>query len=299
MFGLEPTDRFAVLGSPVHSLWAYAAFRADQLGARCLGIDRLDKQHLSQLIDSEISVIYAVPELLVAAAKVLVRETKGAPFVRRVLLGGGAVGPTFPFEIVQKAFPSAQLWVFYGSAEASFVGYSRVIPDGDHFPGKQRASMLVNHRYHPFPGVELKIQADQTIWVKSPMTIAPNQWIATGDLGRCLENGQFEWLGRATRQLCLKGVKYSPEPIEQMLACEFQTHHLAILQSLQGPVLCMVGSTQQLPSLTQINERIRRADQDFPLTRRVVSLPDHVWPLTAAGKTDWSALQKLLVAELR
>ena len=37
-FGITAQDRFAVLGSELHSLWGYAHFRAELVGTPCVGV---------------------------------------------------------------------------------------------------------------------------------------------------------------------------------------------------------------------------------------------------------------------
>jgi long-chain acyl-CoA synthetase len=304
-FGLTAQDRFAVLGSPSHSLWDYAHCRAAQLEAPCVGLSASDiaawsASALKKWNAISPTVLYGVPELVATFARQLQRHAQPALVVRMVLLGGGPVSPSFPAGLMQSIFPNACLWSFYGTAETSFIGYRRL---------EAPTFML-------FPSVEVDIQAegDQAgigeIWVRSPMTITPQVWVNTGDLGQWAEGpwaarARLRLLGRAARQLVIKGEKYLVEPIEQALMQRFGLGHVALLANREGQVCCLMAgcSVEAMaggpapvhgPSLEQVNAACRDHDPGFPGVRRVITLAAKDWPTTLAGKTNFLALRGLL-----
>ncbi len=278
VFGLGPTDRFAVLGDPDHSLWAYAQFRAKLIGREFLGLRKPDEPNLTQLQSSRSTVLYGVPELVVSVARRLAKSHKTLPSIRCILLGGGSLPTRAPLDLIRRIFPKADIWMFYGSAEASFIGYAA--------PGQP---------YKAFPEVELEIRDDKSIWVRSPMTVSPGAWVNTGDLGCWGESGRFEIIGRVSRQLQLKGKKYLTEPMEHRLSTGLDLDRVALLQDRSGHVCCICARSGPAlefpdPTLVRVNQLIRECDPDFPLVRRIQTLAFGAWPLTRSGKTNWRAL---------
>jgi long-chain acyl-CoA synthetase len=297
-FGITAQDRFAVLGSERHSLWGYAHFRAELVGARCVGVSSQVlsslKVETSQQWDAQApTVLYGVPELVTTFARLLQRQRRAAPSVRLLLLGGGPVSPAFPMKLVASVFPAACLWSFYGTSETSFVGYRRL-------PVTYEQGHL-QEAYQPFPSVQVDIRVEGDsdevgeIWVKSPMTITPDVWVNTGDLGQWALNGGFRLLGRANRQLVIKGEKHLVEPVEEALMRQFGLERLVLLVDDLGQVCClMVSSGGEALSLEQVNEAMRSQGPSLPGVRQVIALRAEDWPLTLAGKTDFLALQTWL-----
>jgi long-chain acyl-CoA synthetase len=300
-FGLSAQDRFAVLGSEHHSLWDYVHFRAEQLAAPCVGLTVSEiaawsprSPHQWNAVSP--TVLYGVPELVVTLARQLQRYAQPALNVRMLLLGGGPVSPSFPMSLMQPIFPSASFLSFYGTAETSFIGYRR----------------LEAPTYALFPAVELDIRAERDgggigeIWVRSPMTITPEAWVNTGDLGSWADGGRLHLLGRANRQLVVKGEKHLVEPLEEALMRQFGLERVALLANSQGQVCCLIAdcsgetgvggpeSAHEL-SLKQVNAAYRDHAPNFPGVRRVIMLTSKEWPNTLAGKTDFVALRKFLV----
>lgn len=306
VFAITPEDRFAVMGSNGHSLWAYAEFRAQCLGAPFLGVSPSVILHDSSSLQMRWSavapsVVYGVPELVAAAARRFHRRSYAAVSVRIILLGGGPVPPSFPMSKVHATFPNARIWSFYGSAEASFIGYA-----------------ALGSPYKAFPTVQLTIQESGEIWVQSPMTITPSRPMFTGDLGQWASEGGFHVLGRAARQLVVKGEKYVVEPLERALMSQFGGSQLALMADGRGRVVCVLtrarGDAQDLTtskvagvdglptpvdpaarlSCQQLNAVLRSIRPDFPGVRRIALLDAAEWPLTLANKTDFLALQEFL-----
>ena len=278
VFGLDPTDSFAVLGDPNHSLWAYAKFRAELIGSEFLGFRTPDRPNLTQLQSTRSTVLYGVPELVLSVARRLAKSHKTLPSIRCILLGGGSLPTRAPLDLIRRIFPKADIWMFYGSAEASFIGYA-----------------ALGQPYRAFPGVEVDIHDDKSICVRSPMTVSPSAWVNTGDLGCWVESGRFEIIGRVSRQLQVKGKKYLTEPMEHRLSTRLDLDRVALLQDRSGHVCCICARSGPAlefpdPTLARVNQVIRECDPDFPLVRRIQTLAFGAWPLTGSGKTNWQAL---------
>jgi acyl-CoA synthetase (AMP-forming)/AMP-acid ligase II len=295
VFGLEGADRFAVLGHPDHSLWAYVRFRAQICSSAFLGVSQFNSKSVQDINQFQPTVLYGVPELVLTAARLLTRAGQTLASVRLVLLGGGPVPVGFSERELRGAFPNGEVWTFYGTAETSFIGFARPFEP-----------------YRCFPSVEVQICDGGEIWVRSPLTISPSEWINTGDLGRWSDSVSrtgkdasrlFEVTGRASRQLMVKGVKYPVEGVEraltQALSHTVELERMALVADVRG-VTCLVfspsavaGAIYDKPSsmdLEQVNALIQQDFRGFPTVRRVVRLFTVDWPLTPAGKTNWQVL---------
>jgi acyl-CoA synthetase (AMP-forming)/AMP-acid ligase II len=215
--------------------------------------------------------------------------------VRLMLLGGGPVPVGFSERELRGAFSNGEVWTFYGTAETSFIGFARLFEP-----------------YRCFPSVEVQICDEGEIWVRSLMTISPDEWINTGDLGRWSDSVSrtgkdasrlFEVMGRASRQLMVKGMKHPVEPVEraltQALSHTVELERMALVADVRG-VTCLVfspaavaGAVCEMPSsigLEQVNALVQQEFPGFPMVRRLVRLGTADWPLTPAGKTNWQVL---------
>ncbi len=297
VFGLEEADRFAVLGHPDHSLWAYVRFRAQIGSSAFLGVSQFNSKSIQDLNRFQPTVLYGVPELVMTAARLLTRTNQTFASVRLVLLGGGPVPVGFSERTLRKTFPNAEVWTFYGTAESSFIGVARLFEP-----------------YRCFPSVKVQIRDEGEIWVRSPMTISPDEWINTGDLGRWADSAGgmnksrerlFQVVGRASRQLMVKGVKHPVEEVEKVLMQAFQ-HRLgldrvALIADNRGVIFLVISPPTEVGpvydatlsiGLEEVNALIQQNFQGFPVVRRLVALRASDWPITAAGKTNWHALRQ-------
>ncbi len=191
--GTSEGDRVGVLGSLGYSIHAYAAFEALHLGADVLLLSgmRPDRQ-MAALAQMGATVIYATPtQLRLLGQK---GNVEPAPATRRVMIGGAACDQT-TLEAVERQFPNAEIYGFYGSSETSFVSTAK-LDSGQKGQGQLFPRVEVKIR----PGPETTIEGTQTgeIWVRSPMVFSgyagpgadqcPESWFDgyffTGDVGR-------------------------------------------------------------------------------------------------------------------
>ena len=286
VFCLNNDERYAVAGSPSHSLWAYVHFRANYEQQPCLGISKFQSHAFKRLYEAKPSVLYSTPQIAALCTATMVRDNQVVPSLHRLLLGGAALPENFPWDSQKKVFPNAQVWMFYGTAETSFIGY-----------GEPREP------YRLFPDVEIKIDKAQHLWVKSPMTVCPDQWIHTGDLVQWT-NQRLKIIGRSQRQVIAGGKKFPVEPIENFLEKVFKTDRVAIVQSCTGALVCvLVPNDQTNPKAHQIpqglssyelNKVIQHYFEGFPEVKGSCCLQVAQWPVSKSGKTDWKAMQRII-----
>jgi long-chain acyl-CoA synthetase len=284
VFQLRHDERYVAIGHAGHSLWAYAKFRAEAENRPFVGISRLNSHRLKLMVQSNPTAIYSIPQLASLCIKALARHSLVIPSLRQLLLGGAALPLDFPWELQKAVLPNAEVWMFYGSAEASFIGYGK--------PGAP---------YTLFPDVEINIDQNESLWVRSPMTINPGEWINTGDLAIMIQ-GKIQIIGRSQRQVSARGQSFPVEPVERLLENFFNAEKIAILQSAAGNLLCLIPvgslstfSNQQastVMSLEAINRVIKDNFVSFPTVNGCHYLAPKHWPLTYSGKTDWRALRE-------
>jgi len=316
LFGIGAHERFAVIGSPNHSLWAYVSYRAKLVNGEFLGLElgqRSIRATMNDLLAFSPTVIYVVPDLLVRllSASPPKGQVARLPGLRTLILGGGAWSPRMKDGIDAFA-PQAKTWLFYGTAEASFIGYS--LPAD--WPW-----------YRPFPGVEVRVAAETgQLSVRSPFAcLAPkgaelsestgesetaevwahgdmaqhkqDPWLATSD---CVEMDatqsdiRFRLVGRMERIIRLNGVDIAPEPIEDFLAMRYSGSLFYVsLADHVGPARLglFYCSDVELTDTARIRGLVKEAFPGLPVLSVIQRLD--AWPRLTSGKTDFQRLGDL------
>ena len=284
-FGLGPDHRYGVLGSAQHSLWSYAMFRGEQTQSFFKGLPVSPRDQLACITANELSVLYAVTPLLQLLCRQAVRLGVQAHCVEKIIAGGSA-WPVQLTELCRATFPKAQIICFYGAAELGYVAHS-----GPSEP------------LRPFPGVQLRTDARAELWVRSPLTISPKKWIASGDCivwastdGDVNPELGFYVRGRVDRVINQSGVKIQPEPIEEQLKFAMACSEIALLglpDSLRGQRLALFLGPQLASRHGELWGAIRRMpDPLCTLLQGAKALELKTWPLQSNGKLSLNALLK-------
>ncbi|MFF8730922.1 amino acid adenylation domain-containing protein [Streptomyces sp. NPDC015171] len=122
---------------------------------------------------------------------------------------------------------------------------------------------------------------------------APLRVYRTGDLGRRLGDGTVEYLGRADRQLKLRGYRIEPGEIEHFLLRQPEVAQAAVTGDPQRTPALVAYVTPQGAHRPDSAELLRRARAELPafmVPEAVVVLP--ALPLTTSGKVDHAALPR-------
>lgn len=146
--------------------------------------------------------IYLVPTKLILLAK-------GAPLENiRSIFTGSQIFTESQSAALLKKFPAAEIFLYYGASELSFVTYKKISIDnaGD-----------VRNLGKPFEGVKIFIR-DGLIYVDTPFRAEniPNP-ATVGDRGFINERGELIFEGRGEDFINRGGVKLSALAIEQKL----------------------------------------------------------------------------------
>lgn len=274
LFGIAPGVRVAVPGRLCHSLPLYAALEGLHLGAMVHLLDGQRPDRMGRAL-AQAEVVYATPTQLQAMLP-------GGPWpgLRHIVLGGERLDAALRERLV-KAAPQARITVFYGAAETSFITMTdAATPAGS-----------VGRAY---PGVELAVQDDGLIRVRSAYTVqGAAAWVTVGESGY-LQGDDLFLRGRAGRMVTVAGQNVFPEEIETWLATLPGVDRAAVLalpDTARGYVL--VAALQGDRGQEQAILSAARAQLGaLAAPRRLHWCSD--WPALPSGKTDLAALQRAL-----
>ncbi|MFN3575775.1 MAG: AMP-binding protein [Tabrizicola sp.] len=304
-FGIGPGARVAVPGRLVHSLSLYGAVEGLHLGdeVHLLADLRPDRQRQA-LAERRITHLYATPAQLR-----LILGPGVLPDLRLILVGGAKLDGVLRAGLAALA-PGAEVREFYGAAETSFV----TLADA----GTPEASVG-----RPYPGVELRLDAEGRIWVKSPYLFlgyagdrlakagsgaAPSPlvgegggggasaacwhegWLSVGEIGT-LQSGYLFLKGRAGRMVTVADQNVFPEEIEGFLLGLPGIARAAVLplpDAARGQRLVAVLQGDRARE-TAILAALRAELAPTKAPKAVVWRQD--WPVLPSGKTDLRRLE--------
>lgn len=146
--GLTAADTVAPTGPPTATLHLFAAVHTLAIGA-----------HLTDEWDRA-TAVHAVPQRL----STLLDELPGTALLRTAVVAGGALPKPLAGRCADRGITLTE---YYGAAELSFVAARRV-------PEPMR----------PFPGVDVRVDADGVLWARSPYLAQGYAGAATGPLRR-------------------------------------------------------------------------------------------------------------------
>ncbi|KJY32933.1 non-ribosomal peptide synthetase [Streptomyces katrae] len=115
----------------------------------------------------------------------------------------------------------------------------------------------------------------------------------TGDLARWSADGQVEYLGRADRQVKIRGLRIEPAEIEHVLAGHPAVGQAAVtvVDTAAGPALAgyaVPAEGTPAPDPRELREHLRARLPDYMMPATLTLLD--AFPVTANGKTDLAAL---------
>ncbi len=275
---------------------------------------------VEQIIRDRITVLPAIPSLM----RLIVEHPKFSECrsLRMLWTGGEAMSRELPALVEQRS--QATLWNLYGPTEASVEAIATSIKSHD-----QRCSVPLGE---PISGADVFIvdEAHRTLpdtaagqlaiagsglargYLKRPELTA-ERFVAlniggesvrvylTGDRGRRLKNGQFEFLGRTDFQVKIHGYRIELEEIEQHLL-----EHPLVAQAVVT-VVDPDSVAAQLVGYVCLRESVESCDLVTAQIRREVStrLPAYkvpvqlvvldTLPMTSSGKVDRKRLPKVSV----
>lgn len=302
LWAIGPEGSIAVIGALHHSLALYGVVSALHLGATAhLVTAPRPEGQLQQLRATSPDLVYATPaqlRLLHAPAE----RQGGARDVRHVLVGGGFLDAAAR-AAARAAFPDAALHLFYGASETSFVTLAdATAPEGS--VGRVYPGVRLSVR--DAAGRDLPDGETGEIWVQSPYLFdgyalgdsAETRWsdgfLSVGELGWRDAQGHLYLAGRRSRMFTVADRNVFPETIERFLLGLPGVVQAAVLPEADArrgsvPICFLSGAGIDGEAVLA---RCRRAFGTEAAPRRVVLL--EAWPTLDSGKTDLSALARML-----
>jgi amino acid adenylation domain-containing protein len=321
--GVEPGTRVSQLTSP-----CFDGFLKDVFvplcagGTACAPPDRgtvLDLPRLVEWIDrSRIHLLHCVPSLFRA---ILNQDlTPGMfPELRSVVLAGERVLPADVRRWKEVFGDRVQLVNFYGPTETTIIKLCYFIQSGDEDrpsipvgkPIRGAAALVVGEDGRPCPpGVEGEIYIrtpfralgyyrhpglTREAFVPNPFSADPGDVVyRTGDFGRVLEDGNFEFLGRRDHQVKVRGVRVELGEIENVLRAHPEVADVAVLvreDSAGGAYLCAYVVTRSPLEAAELRKVCAASLPETQVPSAFVSLKE--LPRTLNGKVDRKALPAL------
>lgn len=241
-------------------------------GSSILTTDKFSPRRWLELIGRATN-IYLVPAKLTLLAK-------GAPLenVRSIFTGSQVLTEAQSLALLKK-FPNAELILYYGASELSFVTYKKI---------SAANAGEVNNLGKAFEGVKIFIRGG-LIYVDTPFGVVGAERPATvGDRGFLNERGELIFEGRGEDFINRGGVKVSALSVEQKICALEGVEAAAVVKipdEVRGDnfVAYVVGE----PDKKKIRQALTPAESPKDIFF-VKSLP-----LNAAGKVDKKSLEQL------
>lgn len=215
--------------------------------------------------------IYLVPAKLNFLAQ-------GDPFynIRSIFTGSQVLNAAQSLKLIKK-FPTAEIFLYYGASELSFVTYKKISAEN---------AADVQNLGKTFDGVKIFIQ-DGKIFVDTPFRAEniPNP-ATVGDFGR-IEDGNLIFLGRGDDFINRGGVKLSALAIEQKISQIKGVEAVSVVKisdNLRGDnfLAFVVGNIDK--------KIIRHALNPAESPKDIIFVPN--LPLNSSGKVDKRRLEE-------
>lgn len=275
---------------------------------------------VEQLIRDRITVLPAIPSFL----RLIVEHPRFSECkdLRMLWTGGEAMPRELPQLVKQRS--QAKLWNLYGPTEAAVEAIAACIETHD-----ERCTVPLGK---PISGTEvlvvddaLRIQPDTVAgqlaiagvglargYLKRPDLTADRfvqikvggesvRAYLTGDRGRRLKNGQFEFLGRTDFQVKIRGYRIELEEIEQhLIAHPLVTQAAVIVLDAGSAAAQLVGYVETREPAVDREAAAVQIRRDVSARLPAYKVPVQLFvldalPMTSSGKVDRKRLPKVTV----
>ncbi len=305
--GLREDDRFLAITTTTFDISGLELFGPLWVGATTAIVDRqtsMDPRLLGDLLATGgFTVLQATP----ATWRMLVDAGwKGTPGLR-MFCGGEALSRDLADRLLERG---GELWNLYGPTETTvWSTLDRILPDGARITigrpvDRTRVYVLDPSLSLVPPGVvgEIFIGGDGVArgyrgrpdltaerFLPDPFGPPGSRFYRTGDLGRLLEDGRFECLGRTDHQVKVRGFRIELGEIEAALRTVPGVREVVVVAERRAEgdprlVAYWTGDVERLA----LYERARSALAPYMVPSAYARLD--AFPLTTSGKIDRKAL---------
>lgn len=215
---------------------------------------------------------------LVPAKLILISAGKPLENIRSIFTGSQVLTENQSRALMKK-FPAAEIFLYYGASELSFVTYKKISADN---------AADIQNLGKPFDGIKIFIR-DGLIYVDTPFAIEGVGKPATvGDAGFVNADGDLIFLGRGEDFINRGGVKIYASAVEQKLLTIDGVEAAAVVKvedNLRGEnfIAYVVGNVDK--------KIIRQALTPVESPKEIISVD--ALPLNASGKVDKKSFEQL------
>lgn len=320
LLGIDQSVRVSQLTRP-----SFDAFLRDVFvplcvgGTVCIPPDRetlLDSRSLCDWIDLEgVSIVHCVPTLF---RSILSEQLSPGYFesLRYVLLAGEVLLPADVKAWTDTFDGRIQLINLYGPTETTMTKFFYFVKptdkdrlsipvgrpmagaravvigsDGAPCPAKVIGEIYIRTPYRSL-GYYNQPDLTREVFVPNPFNDDPNDLVyKTGDLGRVLDDGNYEFLGRKDDQVKIRGVRIELREIEDLLRRHEAIRDVAVVDREDGggqKYLCAYVVLKKQVAQAQLREYLAGYLPQYMVPSHVVLMEQ--LPKTTTGKVDRRAL---------
>jgi amino acid adenylation domain-containing protein len=328
-FGVGPGTRVSQLTSPSFDAYLRDVFTPLCAGGTvCAPPSRetvLDAARLAEwLTERRVEIVHCVPSLFRSLLNQPLRAAD-FPALKYVLMAGEPLLPSDVRRWTDVFGERVQLVNLYGPTETTMTKFfylvrasdrdRRTIPIGKPVEGARALVLDAKGRACP-PGAvgEIYIRTpyrtlgyfgrpDLTaeVFVPNPFNVDPADLVyRTGDLGRVLDDGNFEFLGRQDQQVKVRGVRVELREIDDLLRRHPGVRDVAVVDledSGGNKYLCAYVVAGEGADAAALKEFLGASLPDYVVPSAFVMLDE--LPRTISGKIDRRALPKPAEAQAR
>ncbi|WP_261991509.1 non-ribosomal peptide synthetase, partial [Streptomyces sp. OR43] len=322
-FDLGHDDVWSVIHSSAFDFSVWEIWGALTHGARCLVVptETVRQPWLLRdvLADEGVTVLSATPELFRQLAEAA-GPGRTPTDLRYVVFGGDALqrvhverwadawGLDTPALVNMYGITETTVHVTHHRIDAADTAADPRLPVGRALPG-WRALVLDEHLMPAPTGVPGELYIGGTgvargyggrpaltaeRFVADPFAADGSRLYRSGDRARLLANGTLEYLGRADKQIKVRGFRIEPGEIEALLAAHPAVLSAVVTASGDGAdrrlvaYLVPADHTAGVPDAGELRACLRRELPDYMVPAAFVELA--ALPLTSNGKLDRAAL---------
>jgi amino acid adenylation domain-containing protein len=313
--GLQPEARVSQLTSP-----AFDASLRDYFVPLCTGGTvcepsaeiHADAGRLTQWIeDSRIEVMHCVPSLF----RVITQQPlspQSFPALRWILMAGEVLPPAYVRRWIDVFGERIRLMNMYGPSETTMIKLFHVVNAADALrpsipvgkPIHGAASLVLDQNCRPCPsgaigeiyirtpyaslGYYNQVEATAAAFVPNPLTNDPDDRVyKTGDLGRILPDGDFEYLGRKDQQVKIRGARVELNEVENAVRSYPGVADVTVVDVEDGrgfKTLCAYLVEQSTIELSSLRDFLQSLLPDYMVPSAFVLLSE--LPRSLNGKVD-------------
>ncbi|MFE9675363.1 amino acid adenylation domain-containing protein [Streptomyces sp. NPDC006259] len=312
-YGLTDDDRFALLSAPGHDPMLRDTLIPLTLGATVCVPDHaaLPGKLASWLAEAQVTVANLTPATLEFLAGGAPSAAAAAP-LRYVFFGGDRLRGHH-VALARSVAPGVRCVNFYGATETPQAVSAYEVPDGEPAadiplgPGIDGVQLVLLNPAGAPAGVgelaEIHVRSPHLAdgylgdpgltaerFLPNPLTGDPaDRWFRTGDLGRHRPDGTVQFVGRADRQVQIRGFRVEPGEAEARLV-----EHVGVAECVVGAdgaddrdrrlVAYYTPADDAAPTARELRDHMRAALPEYLVPAVFVRLPD--FPRLGSGKID-------------